>query len=104
MITSSPINNNPPHPVLTLPALALALKPALAPKQFGSGGILAVLVAEAALAVMPAGEKVFGVDNIRCVVSFFFPSFFWCVGEEVRMKVNSFCFVYVGSSRLWEVV
>ena len=62
---------------LTLPTLALALKSALAPKQFGSADILTALVAEVALAVMPTGERGFNVDNVWCIVQFVlsFPSF-----------------------------
>jgi hypothetical protein len=55
---------------LTLLTLTRALKPALASKQFGSEHILAALVVEAALAVMPAREKVFCVDNTLCVTGF----------------------------------
>ncbi|KIM79132.1 hypothetical protein PILCRDRAFT_823711 [Piloderma croceum F 1598] len=52
---------------LTLPTLTDALKPTLATKQFGSENILAALVAEAALSVMPTREKGFCVDDIRVV-------------------------------------
>ncbi|KIM89442.1 hypothetical protein PILCRDRAFT_225715 [Piloderma croceum F 1598] len=57
MITNSPINNNL-HP---------ANRSTLAPKQFGSEDILAALVAETALVVIPTGEKGFNVDNVRVV-------------------------------------
>jgi T-complex protein 1 subunit theta len=57
---------------LTLPTLTDALKPALATEQFGSESILAALVAEAALAVMPTKEKEFCVDNVRWVTGFLF--------------------------------
>jgi T-complex protein 1 subunit theta len=61
---------------LTLPTLIDALKPVLASKQFGSEHILAALVAEAALAVMPTQERGFCVDDVRCVTGFFFYPFF----------------------------
>jgi T-complex protein 1 subunit theta len=61
---------------LTLPTLTDALKPALAAKQFGSENILAALVAEAALAVMPTREKGFRADNVRYVTLSFLLSFF----------------------------
>ena len=44
-----------------------ALKPAIASKQYGSEDILASLVAEAALIVMPPNPKNFNVDNVRVV-------------------------------------
>ncbi|KAJ2917725.1 hypothetical protein MD484_g2687, partial [Candolleomyces efflorescens] len=52
---------------LTPSSLALALKPAIASKQYGSEDTLADLVAEAALAVMPKNPKNFNVDNVRVV-------------------------------------
>ncbi|KIM76334.1 hypothetical protein PILCRDRAFT_12926 [Piloderma croceum F 1598] len=52
---------------LILPTLTFALKPAFATKQFDSEDILAALVAEAALAVMPTREKGFNVDNVRVI-------------------------------------
>ncbi|TFK20844.1 t-complex protein 1 [Coprinopsis marcescibilis] len=52
---------------LTKPALASALRPAIASKQYGSEDILSELVAEAALAIMPANPKNFNVDNVRVV-------------------------------------
>ncbi|KAF8521149.1 T-complex protein 1 [Gautieria morchelliformis] len=52
---------------LTQASLTLALKPAIAAKQYGSEDILASLVAEAALAVMPPNPKNFNVDNVRVV-------------------------------------
>ncbi|KAF6748613.1 chaperonin Cpn60/TCP-1 family [Ephemerocybe angulata] len=52
---------------LTPASLALALKPAIASKQYGSEDLLADLVAEAALSVMPANPKSFNVDNVRVV-------------------------------------
>ncbi|RXW25731.1 hypothetical protein EST38_g173 [Candolleomyces aberdarensis] len=52
---------------LTPSSLALALKPAIASKQYGSEDLLADLVAEAALAVMPKNPKNFNVDNVRVV-------------------------------------
>jgi T-complex protein 1 subunit theta len=52
---------------LTQASLTLALKPAIASKQYGSEDILASLVAEAALAVMPPNPKNFNVDNVRVV-------------------------------------
>lgn len=52
---------------LTHKSLTLALKPAIASKQYGSEDILASLVAEAALAVMPPNPKNFNVDNVRVV-------------------------------------
>ncbi|KAH8103497.1 T-complex protein 1 [Cristinia sonorae] len=51
----------------TLSGLALALKPAIASKQYGYEDTLAALVAEAALAVMPPNPKNFNVDNVRVV-------------------------------------
>ena len=48
-------------------SLAAALRPAIASKQYGSEDILASLVAEAALAVMPPNPKNFNVDNVRVV-------------------------------------
>ncbi|TDL22905.1 T-complex protein 1 [Rickenella mellea] len=52
---------------LTQESLTVALKPAIASKQYGSEDILASLVAEAALAVMPKNPKNFNVDNVRVV-------------------------------------
>lgn len=52
---------------LTPKSLASALKPAIASKQYGSEDMLADLVAEAALSVMPANPKNFNVDNVRVV-------------------------------------
>ncbi|TEB37948.1 T-complex protein 1 [Coprinellus micaceus] len=52
---------------LTPSSLALALKPAIASKQYGSEDFLADLVAEAALTVMPNNPKSFNVDNVRVV-------------------------------------
>ncbi|CAL1711712.1 unnamed protein product [Somion occarium] len=52
---------------LTYETLATALKPAIASKQYGFEDLLASLVAEAALAVMPANPKNFNVDNVRVV-------------------------------------
>ncbi|KAH9006186.1 T-complex protein 1 [Lactarius hatsudake] len=51
---------------LTKKALAHAVTPAIASKQYGSEDILARLVAEAALLVMPE-NKTFNVDNVRVV-------------------------------------
>ncbi|CDO77603.1 hypothetical protein BN946_scf184936.g28 [Trametes cinnabarina] len=48
----------------TKSALATALKPAIASKQYGYEDTLANLVAEAALTVMPPNPKNFNVDNI----------------------------------------
>ncbi|KAH8110559.1 T-complex protein 1 [Phellopilus nigrolimitatus] len=55
-----------PSPI-THSALTAALKPAIASKQYGNEDILASLVAEAALIVMPANPKNFNVDNVRVV-------------------------------------
>lgn len=52
---------------LTKPALVRAVIPAIASKQYGSEDILARLVAEAALSVMPENPKTFNVDNVRVV-------------------------------------
>lgn len=52
---------------LTQETLATALKPAIASKQYGFEDTLSSLVAEAALAVMPANPKGFNVDNVRVV-------------------------------------
>ncbi|TCD69397.1 T-complex protein 1 subunit theta [Steccherinum ochraceum] len=52
---------------LTQSSLALALKPAIASKQYGFEDTLAALVAEAALTVMPTNPKNFNVDNVRVV-------------------------------------
>ncbi|KAI9061381.1 T-complex protein 1 [Trametes sanguinea] len=51
----------------TKSALATALKPAIASKQYGYEDTLANLVAEAALTVMPPNPKNFNVDNVRVV-------------------------------------
>ncbi|EIW54079.1 T-complex protein 1 [Trametes versicolor FP-101664 SS1] len=51
----------------TKAALAAALKPAIASKQYGYEDQLAGLVAEAALTVMPSNPKNFNVDNVRVV-------------------------------------
>lgn len=48
-------------------SLVLALKPAIASKQYGSEDILASLVAEAALSIMPSNPINFNVDNVRVV-------------------------------------
>jgi T-complex protein 1 subunit theta len=56
---------------LTLPTLTDTLKPILTTRQFSSENILAVLIAEAALAVMPAQEKGFCVDNVGYITGFF---------------------------------
>lgn len=55
-----------PNP-FTHESLSAALKPAIASKQYGYEDILASLVAEAALAVMPNNPKNFNVDNVRVV-------------------------------------
>lgn len=52
---------------LTTESLVLALRPTLASKQYGSEDLLAKLVAEAVLAVMPKDPKNFNVDNVRVV-------------------------------------
>jgi T-complex protein 1 subunit theta len=52
---------------LTKTALARAVIPSIASKQYGSEDILARLVAEAALSVMPENIKTFNVDNVRVV-------------------------------------
>lgn len=52
---------------LTKSALTRAVTPAIASKQYGSEDILARLVAEAALLVMPENSKTFNVDNVRVV-------------------------------------
>ena len=52
---------------MTKAALARAVIPAIASKQYGSEDILAELVAEAALSVMPENRKTFNVDNVRVV-------------------------------------
>ena len=44
-----------------------AVVPAIASKQYGSEDVLAELVAEAALSVMPENPKTFNVDNVRVV-------------------------------------
>ncbi|KAJ7647497.1 chaperonin Cpn60/TCP-1 family [Roridomyces roridus] len=55
-----------PTPI-TPSALAAALKPALASKQYGLEDPLAALIAEAALTVMPTNPRNFNVDNVRVV-------------------------------------
>ncbi|GAA5839132.1 hypothetical protein JCM3766R1_002266 [Sporobolomyces carnicolor] len=52
---------------LTEDSLKLALKPTLAAKQYGSEDLLASLVSEAVLAVMPKNPTAFNVDNVRVV-------------------------------------
>ncbi|KAH8826807.1 chaperonin Cpn60/TCP-1 family [Flagelloscypha sp. PMI_526] len=52
---------------LTQSSLATALKPAIASKQYGYEDVLAGLVAEASLSVMPSNPKNFNVDNVRVV-------------------------------------
>jgi T-complex protein 1 subunit theta len=60
-------------PITTLPtpfthaSLSAAIKPAITSKQFGDEDLLAGLVAEAALLVMPQNPKNFNVDNVRVV-------------------------------------
>jgi len=51
----------------TLESLSVALKPAIASKQYGSEDTLSSLVAEAALIVMPLNPVNFNVDNVRVV-------------------------------------
>ncbi|KDQ56344.1 hypothetical protein JAAARDRAFT_36519 [Jaapia argillacea MUCL 33604] len=51
----------------TQTALASALKPAIASKQYGNEDTLSSLVAEAAMSVMPTNPKNFNVDNVRVV-------------------------------------
>lgn len=48
-------------------SLAAVLKSSIASKQYGSEHVLARLVAEAALAVMPSRPEHFNVDNVRVV-------------------------------------
>lgn len=52
---------------LSLESLTTALKPAIASKQYGSEDILAPLVAEAALSIIPSNIAHFNVDNVRVV-------------------------------------
>lgn len=52
---------------LTKEALASALRPAIASKQYGQEDILAPLIAKAVLAVMPPNPQNFNVDNVRVV-------------------------------------
>jgi chaperonin GroEL (HSP60 family) len=52
---------------LTQSTLTVALKPAIASKQYGFEERLSGLVAEAALVVMPSNLKNFNVDNVRVV-------------------------------------
>ncbi|KZO97659.1 T-complex protein 1 [Calocera viscosa TUFC12733] len=51
----------------TLESLTVALKPAIASKQYGTEDILSSLVAEAALIVMAPNPANFNVDNVRVV-------------------------------------
>jgi len=55
-----------PQP-FTRSSLITALKPAIASKQYGQEDVLASLVADAALSVMPPNPKNFNVDNVRVV-------------------------------------
>jgi len=55
-----------PQP-FTRHSLVTALKPAIASKQYGQEDVLASLVADAALSVMPLNPKNFNVDNVRVV-------------------------------------
>lgn len=55
-----------PQP-FTRTSLMTALKPAIASKQYGQEDVLASLVADAALSVMPPNPKNFNVDNVRVV-------------------------------------
>ena len=57
---------NLPTP-LTQSTLAVALKPAIASKQYGFEDKLSELVAQAALVVMPPNPRNFNVDNVRVV-------------------------------------
>ena len=50
-----------------LDSLTLALRPVLAAKQYGNEDLLAKLVAEASLLVMPEDARSFNVDNVRVV-------------------------------------
>lgn len=59
--------NVPSSPLPTLEQLATAVSPSLASKQPGSEKILAKLVAEASLAIMPKNPKDFNVDSVRVV-------------------------------------
>ncbi|GAA95048.1 uncharacterized protein L969DRAFT_89390 [Mixia osmundae IAM 14324] len=52
---------------LTQDSLATALRPIIAAKQYGNEDLLARLVAEAALMVMPSKATGFNVDNVRVV-------------------------------------
>ncbi|CAE6498879.1 unnamed protein product [Rhizoctonia solani] len=52
---------------LTKESLAVVLKSSIASKQYGSEDLLASLVAQAALAVMPSRTEHFNVDNVRVV-------------------------------------
>lgn len=52
---------------MTKETLSSALKPAIASKQYGNEDVLASLVAEAALSIMPSNPKNFNVDNVRVV-------------------------------------
>ncbi|KAK9899462.1 T-complex protein 1 [Cystobasidium minutum MCA 4210] len=52
---------------LTVESLALPLRSVLAAKQYGHEDLLAKLVAEASLAVMPSKSSDFNVDNVRVV-------------------------------------
>ncbi|EGG04521.1 uncharacterized protein MELLADRAFT_44186 [Melampsora larici-populina 98AG31] len=52
---------------LTKESLAIALRAPLASKQFGHEALLAALVSEACLSVMPSDPSFFNVDNVRVV-------------------------------------
>jgi T-complex protein 1 subunit theta len=52
---------------LTQSSLSTVLKPAIASKQYGDEDILADLIAEAVLTVMPKNPKLFNVDSVRVV-------------------------------------
>lgn len=52
---------------LTVDSLKIAVKPAIASKQYGNEDRLSQLVAEAAIAVMPKKPANFNVDNVRVV-------------------------------------
>lgn len=57
----------PSSPLPTAAQLATAISPSLAAKQPGSEALLAGLVAEATLAVMPKNPRDFNVDSVRVV-------------------------------------
>jgi hypothetical protein len=69
---------------LTFPTLTRALKLIFASKQFGSEHILAALVAEAVLAVMPAREMCFVLIMSGALRVFFYPFFLFSLvcGDE----------------------